>query len=67
MAQSEDNPAKSAVGRLEGLFRDVDQLGLGPVETLVCKRKIVSFVRPSDMTENDLVSTVEAQRRVASK
>ncbi|MBL8758015.1 MAG: hypothetical protein JNK35_06260, partial [Phycisphaerae bacterium] len=53
--------------KLRVIFADIDQLGLGPVETAVCKRKIVGFVRPSEMTDDELVRAVEAQRLTAAR
>lgn len=67
MARATDDAARTALVKLDLLFQDLDQLGLGPVELVVCKRKIVGFVRPSEMTDDDLVKTVEARQLTAAR
>ncbi len=66
MSDAGSTVARTAFDKLAVIFRDIDQLGLGPVETAVCKRKIVGFVRPSEMTDDELVKAIETQRLTAS-
>ncbi|MGD9689201.1 MAG: filamentous hemagglutinin N-terminal domain-containing protein [Phycisphaerales bacterium] len=56
-----DTTAAQAFAKLEAIFKSVDDLAIGPVETDACKRAIVEFVRPSEMTDTDLVRAVESQ------
>ncbi|MGQ0628952.1 MAG: beta strand repeat-containing protein, partial [Phycisphaerales bacterium] len=52
--------AMRAFELLGKLFADVDQLGLGPIETQQCKVKICAAFVPDDLTASQLLAAIEA-------
>lgn len=52
--------ARVNLARLASVFRQVEQLGLGPLELRDCKRAIVSGMLPGEVSAAELVAVIDA-------